>query len=222
MKLYVLGASGGVGQRVVRFALARGHEVTAHIRATSSWAAPGRAAVVREEILEGGPLQALPGHDAVLCCIGQRHIRVDNPLSPMAPPHDLCERVARILVDAMPQAGVRRVLAISAGGVGDSRKALHPALRLALPRSPLAVAYRDLAAMEAVFRASDLDWMCIRPTLLTELRATGKARVTRRFGLTSTIPRGDVAAWMLDRVADPAPLDQTGDRTPLLTVSGPR
>lgn len=222
MKLYVLGASGGVGQWVVRVALARGHELTCHIRTHSSWAAPGRAAVVRHDILEPGALEALPGHDAIVCCIGQRHVQPGNPLSRMAEPHDLCERVARTVVEAAPRANVRRVIAISAGGVGDSRSQLHPVIRLALPRSPLAVAYRDLDRMEGVFRESALDWLCVRPTLLTDRLATGKARTTHRFGPTSTIPRADVAAWMLDRVAEDGPLDPDDTRTPLITVTGPR
>ena len=71
--------------------------------------------------------------------------------------------------------------------------------------------YADLAAMEAVYRASPLDWLAVRPVTLVDARAPStNARVVPRFRMVSTIGRADVAAWLLRAVSGPQPI---ADRT---------
>jgi uncharacterized protein YbjT (DUF2867 family) len=75
--------------------------------------------------------------------------------------------------------------------------------------------YADLAAMEAIYRASRLDWLAVRPVTLVDAKApSDRARVVSRFGLLSTISRADVAAWLLRVVTDPPPA--AAERTPMI------
>jgi hypothetical protein len=71
----------------------------------------------------------------------------------------------------------------------------------------VAVAYRDLAAMETVMEASDLDWLAVRPVTLVNGAPTGCARPVSHYGLTSTVRRADVATWMLTAVERRCPFE---------------
>ncbi len=57
----------------------------------------------------------------------------------------------------MERAGVRRLVAISAGGVGDSLAQLTAPVMWLVTRGNIAVAYQDLERMEGILRASKLD-----------------------------------------------------------------
>lgn len=124
MRLLILGASGRCGQWLVRLAVERGHDVTALVRAGSPFTPPASVSVHRGQVTDSAVLDdLLPGHDAVLSALGLRRAGL-NPWSSLQSPADLTSRVATLLTSAMPRHGVSRLVAISAGGVGDSRRRL--------------------------------------------------------------------------------------------------
>lgn len=215
MKLVVLGASGGCGRQLVEQALARGHEVTAVVRPSTSYAPPEGVTLASGEITDRGFLAAtFRGHDAVLSGLG---IRLPG-LSPFASPEvpDLLSRSSPVIVQAMQDAGVKRLLAVSAGGVGDSFAKMPLLFKMFIRASALRKVYPQLAAMEETLFASGLEVSCPRPTGLTDKPATGEAKVVETVKGFATIPRADVAAWMLDEVVKPT----LQHRAPLLTVTG--
>lgn len=215
MKLAILGASGGCGKQLVEQALARGHEVTAIVRPSSAYTPPAGARVARGEVTDRAFLaDAFRGHDAVLSGLGMRL----GSLSPFARPEvpDLLSRSAPVIVQAMKDAGVKRLLAISAGGVGDSYAKMPAVFKMFIKTTALRKVYPELAAMEDTFFAGGLEVCCCRPTGLTDEPATGKVKVVETLAGRATIPRADVAAWMLDEVAKPS----LSHRAPVLTVTG--
>jgi putative NADH-flavin reductase len=215
MKLVVLGASGGCGKQLVEQALARGHEVTAVVRPSTSYTPPAGVKLARGEVTDRAFLAAtFRGHDAVLSGLGMRL----SGLSPFASAEvpDLLSRSSPIIVQAMQEAGVGRLLAISAGGVGDSYVKMPAIFKMFIRTTALRKVYPELDAMEKTFFASGLDVSCPRPTGLTDKPATGEARVVEQVTGRATIPRADVAAWMLDEVVKPT----LQHRAPVLTVTG--
>lgn len=206
----MLGASGGVGQHLVRLASAAGHEVTAVSRAALDVPAGVKVAVgdvSREDFLG----EQLEGQAAVLSALGLRRRNQGNPYSPLTSPADFTSASARALVSAMKRRGVRRVVAVSAAGVGDSRAGLNFLMRFFIATSTVGANYRDLEAMEAVYAASGLDWCCVRPTGLTDGPETRRVVERRDFPLTARISKADVAWWMVEHLAT-AP-----SRTPLIS-----
>jgi uncharacterized protein YbjT (DUF2867 family) len=213
MNLLVLGASGGIGRWVVQLAAAKDHRVRALVRPATAYEAPAGVEVLRGEALDPGVLQnAVAGMDAVVSCLGQRRAS-QNPWSPLLSPRDLMTRLTPSLITAMRRAGVRRLVAVSAGGVAESIEQLTSPTRWLVRQGQIAVAYCDLATMEQTLAASDLDWLAVRPVTLVNGPPNGGAREVDRYRFTSTVRRSEVAAWMLGAVESESPFRQ---RTVLL------
>jgi hypothetical protein len=114
--------------------------------------------------------------------------------------------------------GVRRVIAVSAAGVGDSRSGMNVLMRAMIAATNIGKNYADLERMEAVYAASGLDWCCVRPTVLTDGPLTRKVRELSGFPLDAWISRADVAWWMVERLSG-----ELSRRTPIISrASAPR
>lgn len=215
MHFTILGASGGCGLQLVSQAVERGHRVTAVARPSSSLQVPEGVRVERGEVTDAGFLaRAFAGSDAVLSALGLRLPSIAPWSRPEVP--DLLTRSTPAVVQAMRTAGVARIMAISAGGVGDSRSQVPAAFRLFVKTTALRHAYVELEEMERVLLGSGLDVCLVRPTGLTDGPRTGQVKVCTAFTGRATISRADVAAWMLHEVEQPA----FSARTPMISVTG--
>lgn len=196
MKLLVLGATGATGLQIVRQGLAQGNEVTAFARdPVKLIMADPRLHVVGgtlpgdAEALAG----ALRGQDAVICALGVRNAFKSG---------GLIESAMRVLVPAMERAGVRRLLLLSANGVGETRER-SPLLPRIMYRLLLGDIFADKAAGEALVCASSLEWTIAYPTLLTDGPLTGRYRAGEALQLRGMpkIARADVADFLLRELA---------------------
>ncbi len=215
MKIAVLGASGGCGQQLVTLGAQRGHEVTAILR-SATWQAPAGVRVVRGDLTNETFLrEAIRGCDAVLSGLG---LRLPG-LAPWNKPEqaDFLRRSTPAIVAAMKAEGVKRIIAISAGGVGDSRPKVPGVFRLMIATTALKTAYAELEKMESLLLASGLDVLIARPTGLTDGPVTGQVKVVTSFQGRATISRADVAGWMLEQLAQAA---FPQEKAPMITVTG--
>ncbi|MGP1357995.1 NAD(P)-dependent oxidoreductase [Roseicyclus sp.] len=199
MKLAVIGASRGIGRKVVDYALSRGHAVRAVARSAES-------IDIDSDALEKMPgdatdpellARAVAGVDAVILTLGlPRDIRVLKPTT-------LFSGVTQALIPAMEDAGVKRLLTVTGFGAGDSVTKLSTFERISM-KALLGRAYADKDLQEELIRGSSLDWTIARPGLLTDNRMTGKYQVlaspeTWRQGVIS---RADVAHFLVDAAED--------------------
>jgi putative NADH-flavin reductase len=213
MKLFVLGASGATGKRVVTEALKRGHTVVAHVR--KSLNVQG-VTYVRGDLDADAVKEKLAGTDAVISCLGLRRKNAKNPFSSLTSPDDLLESTIRSLVPVMHDVGIRKLICMSAAGVGDSKWKVNLPFRFVIAISKIGVAYADMNQMENILANSGLDWMAVRPVTLTDDEVTGRVNIVDYYGLSSKISRADVAKYMLDRVAEPGSFL---NRTPMIATS---
>jgi putative NADH-flavin reductase len=193
MKILVLGATGATGRLIVRDAAASGHHVVALVRNTERANLPGAEVIEGDVRDEGTLVRALHGCDAVISALGTgtgvRKV-------------DLLTVATRALVAAMTRAGVRRLICISALGVGDSRN--HGGFVFDRLFQPLLLgpAYKDKGRQEATIRASSLEWVLVRPAQLTNGAPRGHIRATT--DLTSVnggkIARADVAQFVVEQL----------------------
>jgi len=208
MKVLVIGSTGRLGSQVVARAMEAGHDVTAFARNPEAIQASeaGRASepvqaengsrprIVQGDVLDPASLErGVAGRDAVISCLGTRDRRQTN----------LRTDGTRKLVAAMTGAGVRRLVAFSAFGVGDSRDQLKRTSfmfgRVILPLF-LSGQFEDMERMESVIRSSNLEWVIVRPSALTDKPATNDVKVAadRAGKAGSSIPIADVAQFMVD------------------------
>jgi putative NADH-flavin reductase len=219
MKLTIFAATGGIGRQALDQAIAAGHDVTAVVRNPRNLSAtPAR--IVTADLADADPAtlaSAVAGADAVLSCLGARS-KADAEAG-------LVRRGTLAITAAMRAAGVRRIVVVSAAPVGTvasparsapprydpgdgflMRHLLSPITKVAFGTS-----YADLAQMEDVLRASDLDWTVVRPPRLTNKPLTGSYRMAYdqnvRRGLS--ISRADVAHVMLRVLAEPGTFRRT-------------
>jgi putative NADH-flavin reductase len=217
MKLTIFAATGGIGRQALEQAIAEGHDVTAVVRNPQRLPS-AQARIVTADLAAADPAalrSAIGGADAVLSALGARSKAEAG----------VAWQGTRAITEAMQVAGVRRIVVVSAAPVGTvpsparpqppkhdpgdgffMRHLAYPILKSALPG-----VYADLAQMEDVLRASDLDWTAVRPVRLTGKPVTGRYRTAYgqnvRHGLF--ISRADVAHCMLAVLDQPETFRQT-------------
>src|SRR5215475_1594535 len=129
MKLIVLGASGGCGRWLSQLAAERGHRVTALVRPTTSFVAPAGVTVRRGDILDPDTIEAaVTGEDIVFSCLGLRRAE-PSPWARLLSPPDLMSKMARILIAAMRQQRIQRLMVMSAKSVSASLAQLNQPVR---------------------------------------------------------------------------------------------
>jgi uncharacterized protein YbjT (DUF2867 family) len=210
VNVLVLGATGGTGREIVQQATAAGHRVTALVRGREEGerALPGTSLAVGDARDEGALRRALDGQDAVASALGSS---MSGPFKRVT----LFSDATRALLAAMQAEGVRRLVCITGIGAGDSRG--HGGFLYDRLVQPLLLrgVYRDKNRQEALIRASGLNWVIVRPTLLRDGPATGRVRaLTDLRGFHGgKVTRADVAAFVVAQLTT----DQWLRRAPLVT-----
>ncbi len=193
MKITVVGGSKGTGALLAGLARDAGHDVTVLSR---SGAAPeGVRSATGDATDPASVADAIEGADAVVVTVGGakgvRHQRA---------------QVTRAVIAAMQQTGVRRLVVQSSLGAGDSGSQMPGPLRLMM-KAALAGPLADHDEQERAVTGSGLAWTIVRPTGLTDKPALGRWRaleVTDTGSLGGTIPRADLAAFLLQVLQDDA------------------
>lgn len=204
MKLTVFGATGGIGQEIVRQALESGHQITAVVRDPARLTVTGAGLeVVRADLTDPEALRpAVAGRNAVLSGLGARS-RKDAGVA---------ARLTRTVLGAMEAEGARRLLVVSASPVGPDPEgsALVDRAMRSVISGILKDVYADLKEMEDELTRSATDWTVVRPPRLQNKPVTGTYRtVVGSFPLKGRfIGRADVAHAMLAMIDDAGTVKQ--------------
>ncbi len=201
MKVAIFGASGGTGGLLTERCLAAGYEVTALLRSPAASPFGDRVRAIQGSAFDAEAVrQTVEGADVVLSALGARSLKME----------DVLERAVPLIVEAMQDAGVRRIVALGgASAVGESLRR-QPAvigwfIRKVLYNWILKWPSASQRAQLKTLSASGLDWTMVLPPMLTNSRAHGHCRIDGealpRGG--SRISRADVADFMMRQIADP-------------------
>ena len=196
MKILILGSTGRTGQQLVTQSLKQNYEVTAVARDPSMLKLNHeRLTVVKGSVLEKDVLEkALDGKDAVLSALG-----VGKSLKSK----DLIFNAVRTIIPAMNEKNVKRLVFLSAFGVGETFKQADFIQRIIF-KVFLRNIYADKSKADDQIRRSTLEWTLVYPVLMTDTPGTGKYKVGEKLEMKGmpTISRADVAEFMLRQLND--------------------
>lgn len=190
MNIAIFGATGRVGSLICAHALREGHTVSALVRA------PEKLKKLIEtdaalKVVEGSSLQpssireTLHGADAVISALNTDGGTVLSDSIPL-------------ILEAMKQQGIKRLVAIGTAGVLDSR--LEPGLlryQSSESRRTLTRAAEEHHAVLRFLEQSDADWTLVCPTYLPDGPAEGgyRAEINYLPENGTRITTGDTAAF---------------------------
>lgn len=198
MKIFLLGASGMIGSRILAEATARGHEVIAGARHPENIAAASGVTPVRADLSDTATLaRHAAGADVIVTAVSPRS--TGNPV-------EEARANGAAVMEAAHAAGKRLVMVGGAGSLNlpDGSPVLP---HVPEPYQPEA---KGLKAVYEALKASTLDWTFFAPASLIQ---PGERTGTFRLGKdvlvqsedgSSTISAEDYAVALVDELERPA------------------
>lgn len=197
-RILVIGGSQGVGLAVCQAAIAKGHSVRAMSRRGRLPEDVGRTceAFAGDARTSADVARALDGIDVVVQALG-----VPPSLDLVFKRVTLFSEATRVLLPEMKKAGVRKLVAVTGFGAGDSDGAINTLQRLPF-KILLKNAYDDKSIQEALIASSDLEWLIVRPGVLMNCRASRNYNVLTRPSdwRNGIVARQDVADFIVKRI----------------------
>jgi uncharacterized protein YbjT (DUF2867 family) len=205
MSILIIGGSGRTGMHLLQQAAGRRRTVRALVRRPETLKAP-----VGVELVKGTPERlddlraAMNGTKAVV--VAHNNPRAsDNPWAKQINSPTFMTDSARNILAVAAEQDVKRVVFLSAIGVGDSWKTAPLWFRAVIKASNIKIGYADHDGVDALVRKSDTDWTLVRAVGLDDKTAGshGLLHTTEVGGPKPgalTVTRAEVATFCLDCV----------------------
>jgi uncharacterized protein len=202
MKVFVIGATGRVGSKILQEALDRGHHVTAVVRRADSVPRHPNLIVINGDVFDTERLaNQFIGHEAVIHSYAPPRDHPDRPGEQI--------RATTSIILALKRSGVKRILAVGGAGTLES----SPSVRLMdtpeLPQEWQSGAISTAEIKYLLEKEMDLEWTFLSPSLyLRPGTRTGKFRLgtdalLRDKDGSSRISTEDYAVAMIDELENP-------------------
>lgn len=204
MKIAIIGASRGIGYELLKLSLEQGHEVSALLRNPTNFDVSNeKLNIVKGDIRNLDSVKTVIKDQDVICiCIG---------ISPTNKPVDIFSVGVQNVLSAMGENSSQKLISVTGIGAGDSKghggflydKILNPLLLKSI--------YKDKDKQEEIIKASNVEWLIVRPGFLTNGERTGKYRVIDDLsGITAgKISRLDVADFILKQLKNTSNFGKT-------------
>jgi len=194
-RVAILGASGGVGRRIVVRALERGFGVIGQTRNIDKLAdLRDQIKILAFEPRDRAQLKKfLRGADAAIFALGVDKLGTTT----------LFSEVTACLIAAMKTEGVRRLIAITGVGAGETRG--HGGFlydRIIFPLFTQKI-YVDKDRQEALIVASDLEWTIVRPAPFTISNVIDPIEIHTHLAASTRlrrITRDEVAEFVVEQL----------------------
>ena len=170
-----------------------------------------RLAIFRGDVMEMRSLTpAIAANDLVVLSLGNSQSSVSRMLgAARTTPRDVCEVGTRNIIDAMSSVGARRLVVVSAFGIGSTRDKASWLLKL-FYHLLLKEQMSDKERQETLIKASGLDWTIVQAVALTDAAPTSRwlASTSGEIGLQK-ICRDDLALFLLECLHGPGFVNAT-------------
>ena len=195
-RILIVGATGGTGRQLVAQALERGFAVTALVRNPSRLQVDHpQLTVIQGDVLDYASVEAaMRGQEAVVSALGHKRF--------FYPTRILSEGTRNIL-RAMETHRVPRLVCETSLGIGDSAGRMGLLFTLFTIPVILPFYFWDKTRQERMIAESNVEWVIVRPGMLTNADKRARLRHGRHVGSffwTVRISRADVADFMLNQM----------------------
>lgn len=216
MHILIIGGNGRTGQLVIEKAISQGHQVTALVRKAASLQPRDDLIIV-----EGSPTNItdidrafLAGHDtspaasisvkAVVVTLNARRLS-DSPFaspSPDTPKRLMVDSVANTIA-SMKKHGITKIVIMSSSGTGSSFASLNFLMKIVFTMTNMRYQMEDHNAVDEETRESGVDFVLVRPAMLTEAAEAGvkvHGDDGQGGGFMPKISRASVASFIVNAV----------------------
>ena len=201
MQVAIFGARGATGQLLTKRCIAASYQVTALVRTPEKFPQRDRVRVIEGNAFDpNAVLQTVQGADVVLSALGARSLKKE----------DVLERAVPLIVEAMKQAHVARIIALGSAGALATSLDKQPAWRRWIVQNLVYNTFLKWPVASQISQwqtlsSSGLDWTMVMPPMLTNTAARGTYRIDGEAlpPKGSRISREDVADFMMQEIGDP-------------------
>ena len=195
-RVLIVGATGGTGRQLVAQALKRGYAVTAFVRDPSRLQLDHpQLTVIQGDVLDYSSVEAaMRGQEAVLSALGHKRFFY---------PTRILSKGTRNILRAMEAHSVPRLVCETSLGIGDSVGRMGLLFTFFVIPVILPFYFWDKTRQERMIARSNVEWVIVRPGMLTNGNMRGRYRHGRHVGgffWTVRISRADVADFMLNQM----------------------
>jgi putative NADH-flavin reductase len=203
MKILILGATGRTGRLIVEEALKQGHDLNVLVRDKNKIPFSSKSI----KVYQGTPTRrtdlaaAMQGCDLVISALGIVRAS-DAPWSKLITAKNFISESIKNVVDEADQQNLKRLITVSAWGVGDSKKEIPFWLRWLINHTNMGPVYAEHEAEEKLLANSNLNWTAVRPVALNDSKKIKTLKVSFNNSPKPSlyISRQSVAKFMVDIV----------------------
>jgi len=201
MNIFLLGATGSTGLEILKGLIQDQHMVKVLVREPGKLTKSGiqlpegRVEVIKGEVFDYESLKGhIEGCDIVISALGTG---TSNSYT------EIYSRGGRNILAAMRSSGVKRLITITSGLIDMSDPSTDNFFLNRIIRPNFNKVYSDQTRWETILDdTDDIDWICVRPTYLTNKSPKGEYRVQDRHCPKGgrRIGRADLADFILKQM----------------------
>ena len=179
MKLLVLGATGRTGRLIVEEALNQGYDLNVLMRDKNKMSFNSKSV----KVFQGTPARrtdlaaAMEGCEVIISALGIARAS-DAPWSKLITPKNFISESMKNVIAEADQQNLKRLITISAWGVGETKKEIPFWLRWLIDYTNLGPVYAEHESQEKLLASSDLKWTAVRPVALNDSKKIKTLKVS--------------------------------------------
>ena len=203
MKMLILGATGRTGRLIVEEALKQGYDLNVLVRDKNKISFSSKSI----KVYQGTPTRradlgaAMQGCDLIISALGIVRAS-DAPWSKLITAKNFISESIKNAIAEADQQSIKRLITVSAWGVGDSKKDIPFWLRWLIDYTNMGPVYAEHEKEEKLLANSDLNWTAVRPVALNDSKKIKTLKVSFNNSPKPSlqISRQSVAKFIVDIV----------------------
>jgi uncharacterized protein YbjT (DUF2867 family) len=179
MKILILGATGRTGRLIVEDALKQGYDINVLVRDKNKISFSSRSI----KVYQGTPTRradvaaAMQGCEVVISALGIARAS-DAPWSKLITAKDFISESMKNVIAEADQQNLKRLITVSAWGVGETKKEIPFWLRWLINYTNLGPVYAEHEAEEKLLADSNLNWTAVRAVALNDSKKIKTLKVS--------------------------------------------